>query len=208
MSGGGEGWGDEGEVRARLEAERETERRGRIAVEIARLDLPAKDVALWRSKTATETPARAALEQPGTLLVLSGPPGCGKTTASALWLLDLVSDAGNWSGALFAYSPLWVTAARLSRWPRYDERAMASLLSATHLVVDDLGAEFVDAGGSYLTLVDELVNERYNARRPTVLTTNLQSADFKARYGERIADRVRETGRFVSLSTPSLRRRP
>lgn len=178
--------------------------------------LPLKDIELAERGGARDTEATEALADPPLLLVLSGAAGCGKTSAAAIWLWRWVDErirqeiaADPMRGVVPAFGgrALFVTAARLSRWSRYDDAEMSKLLRVHRLVVDDLGAEFMDERGSYLCLLDEVINERYGNRLTTVMTTNLEAAEFKARYGERIADRIRESGRFVSLSNPSMRRR-
>jgi DNA replication protein DnaC len=102
---------------------------------------------------------------------------------------------------------VWVTAAKLARWERYDEEAMNKLLRTPRLVIDDLGGEYLDKGGFYASLLDELINERQSSSRPTIMTTNLAAEAFKARYGERIVDRIREGGRFFECGNASLRRK-
>lgn len=161
------------------------------------------------------TESLAAVDDARDMLVLSGAPGCGKTVAAAAWLVGFVRDKANWKPDGFDdktprfrwHRPVWVTAARLARWERYDEEKMDELLKTPRLVVDDLGGEYMDKGGFYASLLDEIVNERQAASRPTVLTTNLDAEAFKARYGERIVDRIREGGRFVACGNKSMRRK-
>jgi DNA replication protein DnaC len=113
------------------------------------------------------------------------------------------------TGNQFKGSPVvWVTAAKLARWERYDQEEMAKLLKVGKLVIDDLGGEYLDKGGFYASLLDELINERQAGSRATILTTNLDAAGFSSRYGERIVDRIREGGRFFACGNASLRRRP
>ena len=139
--------------------------------------------------------ARAFLDSGATtILILAGPPGSGKTTASS-WL---VAQQGARGG-------LFVDQSRLVRRSRYKDEDMAPLEGAGLLVIDDLGSEFADAKGSFLATLDGLINARYGEQRRTVITTNLASARFVARYGERIADRIREVGRFVELRAAGLR---
>jgi DNA replication protein DnaC len=102
---------------------------------------------------------------------------------------------------------MFLSSARLSRWPKYDDGAMGRLLQTGRLVVDDMGVEFIDERGAYQSLLDEVINDRYANRRPTLLTTNLDAESFKARYGERIADRIRECGKFVSVGAASMRKK-
>lgn len=166
-----------------------------------------------RSGLMLETAAVKAIMEPGTIIVLGGAPGTGKTVAGARWLERWIMDPTSWVGPDTHFprlvgSPMFVTAALLSRWPRYEEGAMNKILRAPRLVIDDMGVEFMDANGSYLALLDELINERYTNSRPTVMTTNLAVGAFATRYGGRIADRIRQSGRFESVGNKSLRGKP
>lgn len=147
-------------------------------------------------------------------LVLSGGPGCGKTVAAVVWISDYVSGRKRWGESTIYGSdrpefkgtaPIWITAARLARCDRYDEARMTKLLRTPRLVIDDLGGEYLDKGGFYASLLDEIVNERQAESKPTIMTANLNAEAFKERYGERIIDRIREGGRFVGCGDHSLR---
>ena len=75
------------------------------------------------------------------------------------------------------------------------------------LVLDDLGSEYMDAKGSLLTDLDELVDVFYGSlRRRLIITTNLTAAGFKTKYGDRIVSRMRDAGVWIELDAPSLRR--
>src|SRR5882724_11164612 len=163
---------------------------------IAATGIPPKDLAILRGGKLTPTPATNALAEISalTLVCLSGNPGSGKTVAASNWL-------ATFGGGLF------VKAARLSRWDRYDNDEMNRLLRAARLVIDDLGTEFQDAKGNFMAILDEVIDVRYDHAKPTVITTNLDAEAFKARYGERIVDRIREAGAFVSLDGGSMRTR-
>lgn len=180
-------------------------------LQIRRLGLPAHVLAQLDGQR--ETIAMAAMEaEPLGITVLSGDPGTGKTFAAVRWIVDFVNADEHWTEPgsalmLKGRAPLFVTAAALARWDRYEQEPMQKLLRAPRLVIDDLGAEYLDKNGFYAALLDEVLNERYSARLPTVLTTNLTKEDFKARYGERIAGRIRETGTFVGCGNLDLRRR-
>jgi DNA replication protein DnaC len=214
-------WGAEDKLRRDRERQ---EQEGRKAIGAARralvekLNLPEKHLEMLQDggPELERTLAIEAVSRAHLLTVLSGGPGTGKTTAAVSWLFVWAWDEKSWrvttegfsAKAAFCYAPgVFVTAARLARFSRYDERQMDELLRAGRLVIDDLGAEFLDVKGSFLSLLDEVVNERYANRRPTILTTNLGVLAFKERYGERIADRIRESGSFVSLGNDSMRRR-
>ncbi len=185
----------------RAEAERKAELAAKREATFLAMGIPPKDMALIKSGGLEPTEAVTALRGNVRLVCLSGNPGCGKTTAAGSWLWSAADGAiGRTRGI-----PVFVKAARLARWDRYDDEQMDRLLKADRLVVDDLGTEFQDAKGSFMVLFDELVDVRYDHCRPTVITTNLDAEQFKTRYGERIADRIREAGKFVSLAGASMR---
>ncbi|MGN6107262.1 MAG: hypothetical protein ACTHU0_19295 [Kofleriaceae bacterium] len=129
------------------------------------------------------------------IVVLSGPPGCGKTVAACWWAWQQ-----NWP-------PQFVRATTFAATSRYSNDERRAWLNANALVLDDLGAEYSDAKGSFLVDLDELVDVYYSNRRQLVITTNCTSNDFQDRYGGRIYDRLRECGTWLSVSSGSLRRK-
>lgn len=151
---------------------------------------------VWESEPQ-ETEARKLLEaafkaeKKPTIVVLSGGVGCGKSCASARWAVEK--------------SAKFVTANELARVSPYEEGAV-DLSKATHLVIDDLGCEYLDPKGFFLSNLDGLINDRYSNDRPTVITTNLDEEGFR-RYGERVLDRIRESGRFLKVGGKSMRRK-
>ena len=133
------------------------------------------------------------------IIVLSGAAGCGKTAAACWWLMQAKQR--------YANGPLFVTAQSLARVSRYDEDTIGRIFKAQQVAIDDLGAEYADEKGFFHSFLDEVINERYSNKLPTLITTNVEGEAFKVRYGERIADRIRESGQFVSLDNPSMRKR-
>lgn len=134
----------------------------------------------------------------GGIIVFSGPVGTGKTTA-AMRVAWRHTSACGW---LYTF----VRAADLVAMSRYSEERK-ELLKATHIVVDDLGAEYADTKGSFLADLDELIDRVYSDQLHMVITTNLPPDTFKARYGVRIVDRLRECGKWISVTGES-RRKP
>lgn len=128
-------------------------------------------------------------------LLLSGPPGVGKTVAAAY--------AAMREGGILR----WLTASKLMRVPQYDQAAWSELEWADLVVLDDLGTEFQDKSGAMQLRVDSLIDDRYSRESRLVITTNLNTAEFKSRYGERVADRIRDGGSIVGLDGKSLRGR-
>lgn len=131
-----------------------------------------------------------------TLLVLSGGVGTRKSGSACY---GLVMRAGR-----------YVTADDLSGLAAArDEDGVVSyrqIKKAGLLVIDDLGGEYVDDKGWFVRALNAVIDARYSACLKTILTTNLTAEQFKATYGERIADRIRETGRWRDIGGQSVRR--
>lgn len=196
------------EAEAGIQRQREQEAKEQAAQEraelVAGIGVPEKDLKLINAGLVRETGATRALAPVDgveyALVVLSGNPGCGKTTAASNWILG-GKDGRPLAGSLF------VKAAALARWDCYDSEQMDRLLLAPRLVIDDLGAEYMDAKGRFLSVLTEVIDVRYDAGRPTVITTWVLPEDFRTRYRERITDRIREVGLFMNLDGKSLRGR-
>ena len=126
---------------------------------------------------------------------LAGTVGSGKTVAATWWALTQTDLA-----------PAFVRATTFAASSRYQGERQ-DWLSAGVLVLDDLGSEYMDAKGSLLTDLDELVDVFYGSlRRRLIITTNLTAAGFKTKYGDRIVSRMRDAGVWIELDAPSLRR--
>lgn len=175
--------------------------------ELVRCGLPLDKLRSIAAGESHDTDALAAvrkfLASESRLLVLAGGRGVGKTYAATWWATREQPPPVE----LACGPPRFVDAPALARWPRYDDERMTQLEGARALVIDDLGLEYNDRHGAFTSLLDGLVNHRYAALLPTVITTNQGAAAFCKRYGERVADRIREVGRFVELHGPSLRAR-
>lgn len=133
------------------------------------------------------------------LLVLSGGVGAGKSVA-ATWLARETS-----------FKPVFMRAATFAASGRYDRETRERWQDARMLVLDDLGAEYADAKGSFLVDLDELLDLFYAERRLLVITTNLDAKGFKTRYGGdegRIVSRIREAGVFADCGGHDLRKKP
>lgn len=129
------------------------------------------------------------------IIVISGAPGCGKTVGVAWWALQQ------------RRATKFVRASTFAAASRYDREERMVWLKAYALVLDDAGAEYSDAKGSLMVDLDELIDVFYGDRRPLMITTNCNVSDFKKRYGDRITDRLRECGRWVSVDGGSLRKK-
>jgi hypothetical protein len=128
------------------------------------------------------------------VVILGGEVGTGKTVAACWALAEPRVKTG-----------LFVRAVKMARWERYDADAMDDLLRPALLVIDDLGGEFNDAKGNFLAIFEEVMTDRVENKRRTIITTNLDVVAFRGRYGDRQLDRCRELGRYEWFGGASMR---
>jgi len=146
-------------------------------------------------ETAALTAARPLLAPGGPcIVVLGGPKGRGKTTALA-WLA-------------YQRRGLFLETQDTFRMSSFAEADWRELAEAPTLALDECGAEF--HGDALAGNLFSLLNARIQNLRPTALATNLNPADFKARFlrgpMERLDDRFRAAGSWVSLPGESMRK--
>lgn len=203
---------DEERIKAREQREAaEARRRHLIETTPSRLinmGAPPRNVELWASGLAS-TPAWTAVQEmlaaEKCFALLAGDTGVGKTTAAVGGMaLRLLEDRREDLPAIFVRA---VEGARMGLYDAEDKRLAQQMLTAGLLVLDDLGAEFLSEGSIWRSILDEVIDTRYGERVPTIITTNLDGAGFKKRYGERIADRIRHAGAPVACGAESLRKR-
>lgn len=148
---------------------------------------------------------RGMATQGKTILLLSGGPGTGKTVAA---VSAVVARAKREEGSVFVRA---ASAARMSLFADEDKATFKRMCETGLLVIDDLGVETFHDG--WRALLDELIDMRYSNGRATIITTNLPpTADvgqpsIRARYGERIADRIRQSGSITMCGDASRRKR-
>jgi DNA replication protein DnaC len=135
---------------------------------------------------AANQAALAFAEKPAGWLVLVGPSGCGKTHMAAA-IAGRCIEKGQ--AVLFMVVPDLLDHLRAAYQPDaesgYDE-LFEMVRNAQVLVLDDLGVQ------STTPWVEEklfqLMNHRYSAQLPTIVTTNLELASFDSRVQTRLSD--------------------
>lgn len=138
----------------------------------------------------------------GWCLCMSGPAGVGKSFAAGYWLWRrIVDDRRNTDPN---NKKRWFPAMRLAAVSSYGQE-LEDLCGVAALVIDDLGVEYTDERGAFLSKLDYLLDSRYSEERPTIITTNLDLASFSRRYTERVVDRIREGGSFRRIEGKSQR---
>ncbi|WP_439947233.1 ATP-binding protein [Streptomyces sp. BBFR109] len=161
-------------------------------------------VIAWADAASTD------LDQAGDLL-LTGPTGTGKTY-QAYGALRRIAEAGpRRYEAIATTAPDLYGRLRPGGSDRGTEDELRRLCRVPLLLIDDLGA------AKHSEWVEEvsyrIFNERYNACRPTVITTNLpprnpHGTDLADRLGDRLVSRFAESTTIVPVIGPDRRRQP
>jgi hypothetical protein len=174
--------------------------------------VPARHIERFSSRIDTPALVWADRWRFGGFLVLSGGSGAGKSFGAAWALKGFLRsrisnplDTGTWSRAAYAGEhSMWSTANRIV----HDKNRLDEARSRLFLVLDDLGRE----GGLPTRTADvsDVVSARYDAKLPTVITTELTFRDALKTYGKNTAykfveDNDENGGMFVCCGDVSLR---
>lgn len=129
---------------------------------------------------------RAFAERPEKWLLLTGTYGCGKTHLAAAIANRCLSEG---KPVLFLNTPDLLDYLRATFAPTsdtsYNER-FEEVRTVPILILDDLGTE---SPTNWATeKLYQIINYRFNARLPTVVTTNKDVKDMDPRVGSRLSD--------------------
>lgn len=203
--------------RAQREAQREAEHARLIAERLAHLDIGSRFCGKkWddyeelnphaaRVKAECRSYAEGFTPGAGKCLLLLGAPGTGKNMLAALIAQDLVRDG---------HTVLHTTALRMVRrikesWNNgsmTEQEAIDSFVVPDLLVVDEIGVQH--GSKTEELFITEIANDRYLAKKATILISNLCGAEIKGLLGERVIDRLLEDGgKALAFDWPSYRRR-
>jgi len=146
----------------------------------------------------------ALVLETGRSAIFCGKPGTGKTHLAIGIALHVMSKGGC---AMFTTVQRMVR--RVKETFRKDSEqsesdVIALLVYPDLLIIDEIGVQF---GSEFeKNLIFDILNERYENRRPTLLLSNLTVPEVRAFLGERIYDRLKEDGgRCVSFDWQSHR---
>jgi DNA replication protein DnaC len=139
-------------------------------------------------------------------LLMLGSVGTGKTMLSCA-MLNEISRRGDY--ILRYYTLLQAMRLIKSSWgdgaELNESQALSKLVRPEVLVLDEVGIQFGTETERLLTT--EVINERYNKMRPTILISNLTLKEFTTALGERVIDRFREGGHVLVFDWASYRGR-
>lgn len=139
----------------------------------------------------------------GPSLLLLGPVGTGKTHQCYGAVRGLAVSGVRCSWELMTAADLF---ARQRPRPKVDtEEEFERLARVGLLILDDLGAAKASEWTEEVTY--RLINARYQACKPTVVTSNVTPRLLAEALGERVTSRLREMGRTVALAGADRRSR-
>lgn len=182
---------------ARLRRASNLEHLRQMTFDTFRVDGPEDPEIAFILRDALQT-AREFAENPKGWLVLTGPFGCGKTHLAAA-IANYCIEHGVF--ALFVVVPDLLDYLRAAYAPSspitYDER-FEQVRNVELLILDDLGTQ--NATPWAAEKLYQILNYRYNAELPTVITTNQPLLDMDPRLASRLKDQrmVRMISIYVS----------
>jgi DNA replication protein DnaC len=153
------------------------------------------DLLAMPQETPALTEVRSILTGDGPVcLTLAGRAGNGKTTALA-W-------------GTFAKRGTFIHAIDLVQASAFDAHYWVDLRTTPVLAIDELGAE--PANVQSQGMIFDLLNRRIENLLPTLIATNLDGGTFSKKYlsgpMERLSDRLKNYGKWVEFTAPSMRK--
>jgi DNA replication protein DnaC len=152
---------------------------------------------------------------PGRIVALLGPRGTGKTQAAQNAIGATLNTIHGFDGRLFKATPRYTSAAKIFRAIRdaqkrgrdddglNEAQTVASFVNPPILVIDE-AHERGETDFENRTL-NEIIDDRYAARRTTILISNLSRAEFAKSIGPSIVSRIHECGETIECNWPSFR---
>jgi DNA replication protein DnaC len=141
----------------------------------------------------------------GCNVMMIGSPGTGKNMLSAIIGQEVIK---------MGYSSLHTTAMKLVRkikdtWrnkEQSEQDAIDMFVAPALLVIDEIGVQF--GSQTEQLFLTEVINERYERRKPTILISNLRMSQIIEIMGERVIDRFYDDGsKMMVFDWQSYRRR-
>ncbi len=136
-------------------------------------------------------------------MIFTGKPGTGKNHLASAITREIVTTK---SKTALITTAMKIVRAIKSSWSGGNEsEAIRRFIEPDLLVIDELGVQFgSDTERLYLT---EIINDRYEWFRPTLILTNLTMSELSKVLGERVIDRFREGGQVLVFDWKSYRGR-
>lgn len=153
--------------------------------------------------TVSRRLVESVTDESGASVIFTGRPGTGKThlaCAAAQETIRMFRSAAfiTVSGALRKIKDTYRRDSEIS-----ESEALDSFLLPDLLILDEVGAQ---TGSEHeKTLMFEIINERYQNCRSTILISNLTIQEISQFLGDRVIDRFRESGAVIAFNWESYR---
>jgi DNA replication protein DnaC len=144
-------------------------------------------------------------ESPEAWLVLAGTHGCGKTHLAAAIANKVLARSDDADGAMFVVVPDLLDHLRSAFSPQSNvpyDRLFDAVKNSPMLVLDDLGTESATPWAKEKLF--QLLNYRYSALLPTVITTSSTPSEIEPWLRTRMFDTAR--CQFCGIDAPAYRR--
>lgn len=133
------------------------------------------------------------LAKTGTSLILCGQAGTGKTHLASAIAVDVMEKHGKSVRFLKVARAMRTVKDTYSKSSAITEQeAIESFKAPDLLILDEVGVQFGTDAERYILF--EIINERYESLRPTILLSNLAMEGLVSYAGERVIDRMKENG--------------
>lgn len=161
-----------------------------------------RELAVMRGAALTKAQEKMPLMMEDGILLLIGPTGRGKTVMATWWGMQRVA-AGKSCGK---FATAYQIFARMKQcWTKGEdsEAVLKMWKESKFLIIDEIQTRGESVWEN--SVLDELINSRYAAMRPTVMIGNIEPGKEQEMLGARIVDRARECGSVVNCNWPSYR---
>lgn len=141
----------------------------------------------------------------GTSLILCGTTGTGKTHLSSALAFYLIENFQTKVVYTKAFDVLRAVKETYNKKPQYTfAQVQKRYAEIDLLIIDEVGVQF--GTDTEKQILFEIINERYENLRPTILITNLSMVNLKEFAGDRVIDRLKENGgKIIIFSGESFR---
>ena len=140
----------------------------------------------------------------GAGLIMVGRPGTGKNHLAAAICTEVM-----YKGHATIHTTVMKMIRRIkATWSRdsdmTEQRAIKSFCEPDLLIIDEVGVQF--GSETEKLLLTEIINERYENIRPTIMLSNLPAKQLEDVLGERVVDRFRHGGEVLVFDWDSYRK--
>lgn len=145
-------------------------------------------------------------------LIMIGRNGTGKSMLCSIILQELIRNNPDDKNGYESYKRLYTEAIKLVRlikktWNKNSEideqDAINKFIIPEVLIIDEIGVQY--GSPTEAQFITEIINDRYNQKKATILSGNLTIEEIKGLIGDRVIDRFRDDGKVLVFDWNSYR---